>query len=94
MSRVKVFKAYAVPQVLCANLINALKLLLIQHEDGDGLLQNIVTNLGEASRKGCTNGLREFIKVDNQRALDVGAPRRGTGTIQVRKPKAPEGARM
>ena len=34
---------------------------------------------------------REFIKVDNERALDVGALRQGTGTFQVRKPKAPEG---
>ena len=34
---------------LCANLINALKLLANQQEDGDGLLQNIVTNLGKES---------------------------------------------
>ena len=33
----------------------------------------------------------EFIKVDNERALDVGALRRGTRTFKVRKPKAPEG---
>ena len=45
----KVFKAHAVPQGLCANLINALKLLASQQEDGDGLTQNIVT--------GHTNGL-------------------------------------
>ena len=37
------------------------------------------------------NGLREFIKVDNERALDVGAQRRGTGTFEVWKPKVPEG---
>ena len=43
------------------------------------------------SRKGLTNGLREFIKVDNERALDVGYLSRGTGTFQVRKPKVPEG---
>ena len=36
----KVFKAYAAPQGLCANLINALKLLANQQEDGDGLLQS------------------------------------------------------
>ena len=34
----KVFKAHAVPQGLCVNLINALKLLANQQEDGDGLL--------------------------------------------------------
>ena len=77
---------------LCANLINALKLLANQQEDGDGLLQNIVKNLGKESRRGLTDGLREFIKVDNERALDVGSLRRGTGTFQVRKPKVPEGS--
>ena len=34
------------------NLIDALKLLANQKEDGDGLIQNFVTNLGEESRKG------------------------------------------
>ena len=48
-------------------------------------------DLGKESRRGLTDGMREFIKVDNERALDVGAIRRGTGTFQVRKPKAPEG---
>ena len=71
----KVFKVHAVPQGLCANLINALKLLANQQDDGDGLLQSIVTNLGKGSRKG------DFISVDNERALDVGALRRGTGTF-------------
>ena len=33
----KVFKAHAVPQGLCGHLINALKLLANQQEDGDGL---------------------------------------------------------
>ena len=86
----KVFKAHAVPRGLCAILINPLKLLANQQEDGDGLLQNIVTNVGKGRRKGLTDGLRELIEVDNERALDVGALRRGTGTFKVRKPKAPE----
>ena len=47
---------------VCAQiLINALKLLANQQEDGDGLLLNIVTSLGKGSRKGLTDGLREFI---------------------------------
>ena len=37
-----------------------------QQEDGDGLLQNIVTNLGKGSRKGLTDCLREFLKIDNE----------------------------
>ena len=62
-----------------------------KQEDGDGLSQNILRNLGKESRKGLTNGLREFIKVHNERALDVGSLSQGTGTFQVRKPKVPEG---
>ena len=46
----KIFKAHAVPQGLCGNLINALKLLANQQEDGDGLLQNVVTNLCKGGR--------------------------------------------
>ena len=87
----KVFKAHAVHQGLCENLINALKLLANQQEDGDGLLRNVVTNLGKGSRKGLTDGLRDIIKVDNNRALDVGELDRGTGTFKVRMPKVPEG---
>ena len=34
-SQAKVFKAHALPQGLCANLINALKLLANQQKDGD-----------------------------------------------------------
>ena len=49
-----VFKAHAVHQGLSAILTNALKLLANQQEDGDGLIQNIVTNLGKGSRKGLT----------------------------------------
>ena len=52
----KVFKAHAVLQGLCGNLMNALKLLVNQQEDGDGLTQNIVTNFCEVSRKGLTEG--------------------------------------
>ena len=78
----KVFKAHAVPRGLCAILINPLKLLANQQEDGDGLLQNIVTNVGKGRRKGLSpDGLRELIEVDNERALDVGALRPGHGNI-------------
>ena len=82
VEQAKVFKAHAIPQGLCENLITALKLLANQQEVGDGLLQSIVTNLGKGSRKGLMDGLRDFIKVDNHRALDVGELHRGTGTFQ------------
>ena len=47
VNQAKVFKAHGVPPGFCGNLINALKLLANQQEDGDGLIQNIVTNLSE-----------------------------------------------
>ena len=67
----KVFKAHAVLQGFCGKLIDALKLLANQQEDGDGFIQNIVRHFGERSRKGLTQGLREFIEIDNQRAQEV-----------------------
>ena len=68
-----------------------LKLPANQQEDGDGLVQNIVTNLGERSRKGLPEGLRNFIQVDNHRALEVGCLKRGMGKYKVRRPKESEG---
>ena len=62
-SQAKVFKAHAVPQGLCENLINALKLLANRQKDGDGLLQGIVTGLCERSRKGIVEGLSNCIKL-------------------------------
>ena len=38
-----------------------------------GLLQKFVRDPGKESRRGLTDGLRDFIRVDNHRALDVGA---------------------
>ena len=87
----KVFKAHAVPQGLRGNLINALKLLANQQEDGDGLIHNIVTNLCEVSRKGLTEGLRNFILVDSHRALEAGHLWEGMRSFKVRRPKGEEG---
>ena len=53
-SQAKVFKAHAVPQDLCENLINALKLLANQQKDGDSPVQSVVAGLCERSRKGVT----------------------------------------
>ena len=91
IDQAKVFKAHAVPQGLCANLFNALKLLAKQQEDGDGLLLNIVKDLGKESRKGLTDGLCEIIRNDNKCALEGGYLSQGRGTCKVRKPKVPEG---
>ena len=60
----QVFRAHAAPQGLCGNLVDALELLANHQEDGDGFIQNIVTNLCEGSKKGLTEGLREFLQID------------------------------
>ena len=68
-----------------------MKLLANQQEDGNGLIQNIVTNLGEGRRKGHTNGLRDFIKIDNHRPVEVGYLNEGLWKFKVRRPKVSEG---
>ena len=55
------------------------------------LIQNIVANLCEVSRKGLTESLRNFIQVDNHRALEVGHRREGLRSFKVRRPKGEEG---
>ena len=42
------------------------------------------------SRKGLTVGLRNFIQVDNHRALEVGHLREGLTSFKVRRPKGEE----
>ena len=91
VNQAKVFRAHAVLQGLRGNLINALKLLANQQEDGNGLIQNIVTNFSERSRSGVTEGLREFVQVDNHRPMEVGHLSEGLGTFRVRRPKGSEG---
>ena len=49
-----------------------------------------MTNLGEVSRKGLTEGLRNFIQVDIHRALEVGHLREGLTSFKVRRPKGEE----
>ena len=92
VNQAEVFRAHAVPQGLCGNLFNALKKLANQQEDGDGPIHSIVTNLCEESRKGLTDGLREFKKIDNHRALEVGHLKEGSGTwtFTIRRPKGQE----
>ena len=67
-SSAKVFKAHAVPQGLCQNLINALKLMANLQKDGDSPVQSIAAELCEKGRKGVMEGLRNFIEVDNHSA--------------------------
>ena len=90
-SQARVFKANTVPQGVCENLIDALKLLANQQRDGDSPIQSIVTGLCERSRKGVMEGLRNIIKVDNHCALEVCHLRGGTSSFEVRRTKFEEG---
>ena len=81
------FSAHAVPQGLCENLINALKLLANQPKDGDSPIQNTIMGLKEKSRERITNGLRSFNASDNYRAVEVGHLRRGQRPFKVVRPK-------
>ena len=84
VNQAKVFKAHTVPQGLCGKSINAVKLLANKQEDGDGLIQNIVTNLlCVESRKGLTNGLREFLKIYNHRSIEEGHLNEGLRTLKL-----------
>ena len=70
----KVFRAHAIPQGLCENLITSLKLLSNQQGDGDSPIQNIVAGLREKSEKNTertTKGLRSFTAQDNHCAVEV-----------------------
>ena len=91
VNQAKVITAHAVPQGVCGNPINELKLLANQQEDGDGLIQDIVMNLCEGSRKGLTEEMREFLQVDNHRTPEVGHLSEGLGTFEVRSPRGSEG---
>ena len=87
VNQAKVFKAYAVPQGLCGNLINALKLLANQQENGGGLIQNIVTNLStRGAGRVSQRGWEKSYKIDNHRASEVGHLREGLGSFEVRRP--------
>ena len=46
---------------MCDNLINALKLLANQQQDGDSPIQSIVIGLLEKSRLRIMDGLRKFV---------------------------------
>ena len=88
--KAKVFRAHAVPQGLCDNLINALKLQANQQRDGDCPTPDIVAGLQEGSWEGIMNGVRSFIELDNRRAVEVGLLRKGLRPFKVKKPKVSE----
>ena len=75
---------------LCHKLVSALKLLANKQKDGERPIQSIATGLHERSRRGITDGLRNFIDSDNHSAVDVGYLRRGTKSVSVKKLKFSE----
>ena len=89
VEQANVFKAHAIPQGLCENLINALKLLANQQEDGEGLIHSMVDQSRQRKQErshGRPAGLHQ-----GGQSSRFGELHRGTGTFQVRKPKVSEG---
>ena len=80
-------RAHAVPQGLCENLINAVKLLANQQKDGDSPIQNIIMGLKETRKERSTNGLRSFIASVNYSAVEVCHARIGQRRFKVVRPK-------
>ena len=85
--KANVSRAHAVPQETCDNLINALKLLTNQENDGDCPVGKIVSGLLERSRSRIMDELRKFIAVNNHGAVKVGDLHRETSSKKVVKPK-------
>ena len=57
---------------MCDNLIYAQKLLAkLQHEDNN-LVDKVPHGILEQSRRGLTDGLRDFVRVDNHEAVQIG----------------------
>ena len=88
--RQKVLKAHAVPQGLCEN--NALNLLANLQKDGDSPIQSIVAGHCERSREGIMEVLRNFIKVVNHCALEVGHLKAGTQSLMYEGQSSKRGA--
>ena len=82
----KVFRAHAVPQGLCENLIDALKLLANQQTDGDSPIRNIIMGLKEKCRERIKNGLRSFTASDNYSAVEVDHLHGGQRPFKVVRP--------
>ena len=91
-TRLRSSERTAVPQALCGTLINALKLPANQQERWTWPYTEY---RDQASEKGAgrvsRRSLRNFIQVDNHRALEVGHLRGGLGSFKVRRPKGEEG---
>ena len=73
----KVFKAHVVPQGLCENLVNALKLLANQQTDGDSQA------FAKEAKQKIMEGLRNFVKVYNHCALKAGHLKGGTRSSEL-----------
>ena len=83
----KVFRAHVAPQGVCDNLINAIKLLANQHQDGDGPVKVLVWGFQKRSQPKMMEELRKFITMDNQEAVKIGDLEKRQALRPVVKPK-------
>ena len=81
-------RAHAPPHGVCDNLVNALKLLANQHQDGDSLVKVLVEGLQEGSRLKMVEELRKFITMDGHtRRVNVGDLEKTYKSAPVVKPQ-------
>ena len=68
----KVSRIHATSEFTCENLVNSLKLLANQQQDGDSPVNMIVQGFSEKCRLSTMDELRRFITVENNEAVKVG----------------------
>ena len=69
--RIRIFSGRTRSQGLSEILINTFEPLTNQQKDGDSPIQNIIMSLKEQCRKRITNGLRNFVTLDNYSAVEM-----------------------
>ena len=83
VSQAKVLQgACSATRTLVKMLINALKLLANQQDDGDSPIPNVVTGFHEKSKKKIVEVLRRFVEIDIKEGGGGGHVGKGHGQFQ------------
>ena len=83
------FFLHTPPQGMCDNLICARKLLAKLQREDNNLVDTVSHGIFEQSRRGLTDGLRDFVWVDNHEAVQIGDLfRHADGRSLVNDPRA------
>ena len=86
-SDAKVFRAHALPQGVCENVVCAMKLLANLRTGGDNLVDTMFEGLQQQSRLNITDELRRCIEVDTHEAVQIGDQEKNSVAIKMVTPK-------